>query len=222
MKWTSRVGLGAIVVALAMVAGAQADNLVNGRFDAQNASGGDIPGATGWSSFNAAFTHADAVALSSPNDLKLFGPFFNGGGAGVVQGGFAASAGQLWASSAFARIESSDPMDPNNFAVVQLQFLDSGNNVLSTIESPHITRAGLPLDTWRQFVAQGTAPANTATAQILLVHVQLANPVAGGSIFFDNASLLALPEPASTVLGLLAFAGTAGIARRRTRRSSYR
>src|SRR4051812_12008655 len=107
MKWTSRVGLGALILALGLVRDAGAVALTNPGFDAQNASGGDISGSTGWSNFNAAFTHADAVAHSAPNDLKIFGPFFQGGGAGVVQGGFPASFGQLWQSSAWARIESS-------------------------------------------------------------------------------------------------------------------
>jgi len=218
MRWTSAVLTGAIVIALAMGGGAQAVNLVNPGFDAQNASGGDISGATGWSNFNAAFTHADAVAHSAPNDLKVFGPFVTGGGAGVVQGGFAASVGQLWESSAFARIESSDPMNVNNFAVVKLEFLNSSSTVIGSFESTHITTASLPIDTWQQFSVQGVAPANTSTAQIVLVHVQLANPVAGGSIFFDDAALGTVPEPASVVLGMLSVVGTVGFARRRVRR----
>ena len=42
MRWTSAVLTGAIAIALAMGGSAQAVNLVNPGFDAQNASGGDI------------------------------------------------------------------------------------------------------------------------------------------------------------------------------------
>ena len=109
-------------------------------------------------------------------------------------------------------------MNPQNFAVVKLEFLNASNAVIGAFESPHITTASLPLDIWQQFSVQGVAPANTTSAQIVLVNVQLANPVAGGSIFFDDAALGVVPEPASSVLGLLAVFGFVGVARRRVQR----
>jgi len=218
MKLTTSLVLGVAIVVFGLASELRAVALVNPGFDAQNASGGDIYGATGWGAFNDAYTHADAVAHSSPNDLKIFGPFFQFGGAGVVQGGFAASAGQLWEASAWARIESGDPMDPQNFAVVKVEFLNSGNTVIGSAESTHITTASLPLDTWQQFNAQAVAPPNTTTAQIVLVNVQLANPVAGGSIFFDDAAFGVVPEPVSATLGVLAFVGVLGLSRRRASR----
>jgi hypothetical protein len=186
--------------------------LVNPGFDADDASSGDVFGASGWSTFNFAFTTQGVPGQSAPNSLKIFGPFFQFGGSGVVQGGFAASEGQLWEASAFARIDSSDPIDPQNFAVVKLEFLNSSNTVIGFAESPQITTASLPVNTWQQFSAQGTAPAGTTTAQIVLVHVQLDDPPAGGSVFFDDTALV--PEPAtSALIGLGACA--LGLRRRR-------
>ena len=137
------VGMAAMVVAL-LASGncALAVALVNPGFDAQDASGGDIPGATGWGQFNAAFTTQGVPALSAPNSLKIFGPFFQFGGAGVFQGGFAASEGQLWEASAYARIDSSDPMNPANLAVVKVEFLNSSNSVIGFAESPQILCSG--------------------------------------------------------------------------------
>jgi hypothetical protein len=216
MKRTSIVALVVAVAMLGMTGAAQAVALVNPGFDADNASSGDVFGASGWSTFNFAFTTESVPPLSAPNTLKIFGPFFQFGGSGVVQGGFAASAGQLWEASAFARIDSSDPMDPQNFAVVKLEFLDSSNTVIGFAESPQITTTSLPANTWQQFVAQGTAPAGTTSAQIVLVHVQLDNPPAGGSVFFDNTAFGIVPEPASAMLVLMGLVGMIGYPRRRS------
>jgi hypothetical protein len=218
MRWVKTVAaMLAVVAALSVGATAHAVALVNPGFDADNASGGDVFGASGWGTFNFAFTTEFTPPLSSPNTLKIFGPFFQFGGSGVVQGGFAASEGQTWEASSYARIDSRDAMDPQNFAVVKLEFLNSSNTVIGFAESPQITTASLPADTWQLFKAQGVAPAGTTTAQIVLVHVQLDNPPAGGAVFFDNAAFGVIPEPSSALLGALAFAGLTGFARRRVK-----
>jgi hypothetical protein len=215
MRWTWLAALSAAVVAIGIGGPVHAVNLVNPNFDAVDASAGDVFGAPGWSSFNFAFTTQGVPGLSSPNSLKIFGPFFQFGGSGVVQGGFAASPGELWEASAYARIDSSDMIDPQNFAVVKLEFLDSSSTVIGFAESPQITTTSLPVNTWQQFVAQGTAPAGTTSAQIVLVHVQLDNPPAGGSIFFDNTAFGIVPEPATAALAGLGLIGMLGFRRRR-------
>jgi hypothetical protein len=215
---TTLAALTAVAVLLSVGSTAHAVVLVNPGFDADNASGGDVFGASGWGAFNFAFTTEFTPPLSAPNTLKIFGPFFQFGGSGVVQGGFAASENQLWEASAYARIDSRDPMDPQNFAVVKLEFLDSTNTVIGFAESPQITTASLPADTWQQFVAQGTAPAGTTTAQIVLVHVQLDNPPAGGAIFFDDAAFGIVPEPVTAMLSIMGIVGCAGFVRRRVAR----
>jgi MYXO-CTERM domain-containing protein len=214
MKRTSIVASVAVAIALGACSAAQAVALVNPGFDAQDASGGDIYGSAGWFAFNDAFTSQKPFAFSAPNVMKIFGPFFHGGGAGVGQGGFAASEGQLWQASSYARIDTSDPMSPSNFAVVKLEFLNSSSSVIGFAESPQITTTSLLPDTWQKFTAQGVAPAGTASAQIILVHVQL-DPIDGGSIFFDDAALGIIPEPASAGLALFGLMAIVGLRRRR-------
>jgi hypothetical protein len=192
--------------------------LLNPSFESPDASGGDQYGSANWGAFNDAYTTANITPNSGLQALKIFGPFFQFGGAGVVQGGFAASAGQQWQASAFLRNSSADPIQGSNFAVVKVEFLDAGNAVIGAFESPHFTAAN-PQDLWTPEVAIGTAPVNTTSAQIVLVHVQLNNPVTGGSVFFDDAAFGLVPEPASLAamtMGLGAF----GLRRCRRARSA--
>src|SRR5579862_1397563 len=77
---------------------------------------------------------------------------------------------------------------PDSYAVAQLVFLDGGNNVLQTIESPHYgTDANLPVNTWVPFEVDGVAPASTATVRCYLM--QISDSLDSGSIFFDDVSL---------------------------------
>jgi hypothetical protein len=189
--------------------------LINPGFEVDNASGGDVNGATGWSGFNANFTTI-SQAHSGTQSLKVFGPFFQFGGAGVSQNQ-PAIPGTSYTASGFALTPTGDSINGTNFAVLQLQFYDATNTqVGTTIESPHVT-ASSPLDQWIPLSATGVAPLTAVTARIVWVHVQLNNPVTGGAVFFDDADLgVTVPEPAS-----LALAGVAGLAllgRRRRRR----
>jgi hypothetical protein len=80
--------------------------------------------------------------------------------------------------------------------------------VISAIESAPIN-ASAPDQEWVFMSASGIAPAGTTAAQIVLVHVQLNDPVTGGSVFFDDAALsVVVPEPASglALAGMLSLA----------------
>ncbi len=179
---------------LAMASTAHAVTLANAGFEdgSHNAYG-----APGWGGFNDHFTNSD-FAETGVKSLKVYGPFFHGGGAGAVQGGFAASAGQVWTASASIFSPSTDFVGVNNFAITKLEFLDGSNNVIGVAESTHFDAAS-PANTWVPKSVTGVAPANTASAQIVLVHVQL-DPVDGGAVFYDNATLAVVRRPASSEL----------------------
>jgi hypothetical protein len=189
-------------------------DLVNPSFEDDDASGGDVSGATGWFRFNDAFTTAGGPsAFDGLQTMKIFGPFFNGGGAGIGQA-LTASAGQNWTASAQAQNWSGDAIGENNFGLVQLQFLDSGNNVISSFDSGQVNSLTTQ-DVWNSLSISATAPTGTASAQIILLHVQL-DPVTGGAVFFDSASLSsAIPEPGSFGLAGLGLIGLISTRRRR-------
>lgn len=191
-----------------------ANLLTNPGFEANDASSGDVAGASGWGSFNFTFTSTSAGGQGgSAQALKAYGPWFQYGGSGVVQGGFAATEGQEWEASAWMMTATADRLSGPNFAVVKIEFLNASSSVIASAESAPINAASAP-DTWALYTASGVAPAGTATAQIVLVHVQMNNPPSGGSVVFDNASLdVVIPEPAS--LGGVALGSLLLLRRRR-------
>lgn len=216
MSRTARVLLSALSMAFLLVGRAHAavPVLSNPGFDAQDASAGDVAPAAGWFGFNYALVTQSVSAHSAANTLKAYGPYYATGASGAFQGDFPASAGQVWRASAWARIDSSDPMNPANMALVQLKFLPDVN-FDPGILSPPITTATLPLNTWQEFSAVGVAPTGTTGVRIELLHVQLSPSASNGSIFFDDATLGIVPEPTAVAIVVLGSFGCLGFVRRR-------
>ena len=209
----------AVVATLAIGVGpASANEVVNGGFETPDASAGDVPGAGApWINFGAptVFTTA-AVAHSGTQSLKMFGPFDSvGGGVGAVQKA-PALPGQTWVSEAWARSNSNDAITDGNFLALKIEFLDAAMALLPggagvSVFETQFTSAD-PLDGWVKLgVGTAPAPAGTAFAQVVLVHVQGPPAITGGSVFVDDVTLV--PEPAS--LSLLAVGGLALLRRRR-------
>lgn len=201
----------AAVLATGSIAGA---GLVNAGFEADDASNGDVFGASGWGGFNSRFTTAQA-ARTGTQSLKLFGPFFPFGGAGATQR-IPATPGDLIEASAWGfDAGSADPdgFQGANFGIVQLIFRDNAGGIIGApLDSPQIN-ASAPDQVWVFLSVAGVAPVGTVEAEIILLHVQLNDPVTGGAVFFDDASLGVVPEPAAG----LALAGLLPLAMRRRR-----
>jgi hypothetical protein len=190
--------------------------LVNPGFELDDASAGDVNPTTGWGSgFNANFTSND-FAHTGTQSLKVFGPFFQFGGAGTTQAQPAVP-GVSYTASGFIFSPSNDAINGTNFAVVKVEFLDLSNNVIGAAESPQFNLSS-GLDTWVSRSATGVAPLGTVNAQIVLVHVQLNNPVSGGAVFFDDTDLAITPIPEPTGVAVAGFAGASLLAARRRRR----
>ena len=220
--------LGAFGVAfLAAPSGASASLLSNGGFETPDASGGDVQNAPGapWIGFNQPtlrFTTA-SVSRTGSQSLKMFGPFdFIGGGVGAVQA-VPATPGGIYVGEIWGRNDSTDPIQGNNFAVYKLEFLDAGFNFVGgspvagfNVFESNPLNASTPQNQWSLLGVGGQAPAGTAFVQAVIVHVQLgdgAGGVLGGAVFFDDASVTLIPEPAT--LGLLATGVLLLVRRRR-------
>ena len=84
-KMLQAAGIGALFTLLA--GSAHANLLTNGTFETPDASGGDVPGTAGWTTFETVFTNATdgpgfgpvSHDVGGTQSLKMYGPFFPGG-----------------------------------------------------------------------------------------------------------------------------------------------
>ena len=202
--------------------------LTNASFESPDASGGDVGGcATGWDCFNSNFissnlfqpggSFVNPTAVDGTQVLKQFG-----GDAGHLQS-IPASEGNLVEASVYAINWAGDEF--NNLALLQIAYLDASGAVIAVEEVFADTlgnqnylltpQDGGELSDWTLMEVSGVAPAGTESAQILLLHILTDGTPSSGSIFWDNASLTAVPVPAAVWLFGSGLLGLVGVARRR-------
>ena len=234
MKKTILQTAGASALIALLSGGAHANLLSNPSFESPDASGGDLPCSTDWGCFNSAFTSSNLFdsgnktppAVSGTQVLKMFGPFTGNPDASGAFQTFDANPGDIfeasvWAMSWEQAFPTPDPLDPTNFADLQLIFTDAGGVITGQFEVlgdviDDGTNVYLAPDTWTQLTLTATAPANTANVTYQLLHIQAGeNLFAGGAIRYDDASLTQVPVPAAVWLFGSGLIGLAGVARRR-------
>ncbi|MEM6330053.1 MAG: PEP-CTERM sorting domain-containing protein [Planctomycetota bacterium] len=201
--------------------------MTNGSFEAPDASGGDVSNgpAAPWVGFgdpNVRFTTA-TESFDGDQSLKTFGPFgFIGDGAGGLQSA-PATPGTVYVGEIYALQQSADALQGGNFGVYKLEFLDAGGGFVGgspilgfNVFESNPFNAMSPLDEWTLLGVGGLAPAGTASVQAVIVQVQLGDAtggIVGGAIFWDAATVIAIPEPSSFALAACGLAGV--VARRR-------
>jgi hypothetical protein len=174
-----------LAISLASTASAQS-LLTNGDFE----SGLPNTPPASWNTFNAAFASTE-WARNGAQSMKIFGPFGPGsqfGGAGGTQA-VPATPGETYTLSGYALSPAGDFIQGNNFATLKLEFVNSANAIIGTTES--IFDRFKPAEQWNLLSSSAIAPAGTALARAVVVHVQMNSPSTGGAIFFDDVSLTA-------------------------------
>jgi hypothetical protein len=188
--------------------------LVNGSFEADDASSGDVAGATGWTTFESVFTNSTLGPNSGPvshdaggtQSLTMFGPFVFDGASGAYQPDDSVEPGKTYTATAHAMNWAPDALAPDNLGIFQLSFWDAaggadggGNNLGTTeivvdstddgINTYLPPQDGADVSDWTELSITEVAPEGTVSAQVFLLHVQLNDPPVGGKIFWDDVSL---------------------------------
>jgi len=196
----------------------------------------------GWTAFESVFTKANVDQFNNfgpvshdaggTQSLQMFGPFtLNPNASGAYQAVDSVAAGTPYNATAYAMNWAPDTL--TNIGIFQLSFWDApggqdgGGNNLGTFEvtldsttnplAQDVSLApqdGADISDWTQLSISQTAPAGTASAQVFLLHIQT-DPVSGGSLFWDDVSLTAVPVPAAVWLFGSGLLGLVGVARRR-------
>jgi hypothetical protein len=165
--------------------------LLNGGFES-----GTSNQATSWIQFNNAFrlgtndTQFGITVHSGGFSLQTYGPLGTNFDASGAYQDLPASAGQNWRLTGYClNWQNNQLSGPDGFAKAELQFLDSTNGVIATIEGSHFgTDVPFPLDTWQFFeVDARNAPAGTATVRVYVLHVGRAGDL--GSVWWDDLTI---------------------------------
>lgn len=185
--------------------------VLNSSFESGNGSAAD-----NWFQFGNAYREA-AGAQTGTYSMKMFGNFTGGTNVTGAFQDFAISAGQSATAGIKALNASFDAMSGDNFAVLKLIYRDASNNDLMAQESARITQFTTQDQAQSLTASLGPAPVGTDHGSIFLLFIQLdTTPFAGGSTFFDDATLNVVPEPCTL---LLLAAGIGAVAKARRNRA---
>jgi len=156
---------------------------------------------TGWSLFNGA-GYSQTYAHSGT--WSMFDTTANNAAGSFEQ--FAASPGMEFDLTGYALTPAALLGSPA-FGILQITYFDSANNNLGTVQtSPGNALTSMQINgsttpgAWN-FLDTGiaTAPANTAYLQAFTLYVDFSGNVNQG-VYFDDLSLVAVPEPATVAL----------------------
>jgi hypothetical protein len=179
------------VVTLAAAAG-RADLIVNGGFEDGSGSSAD-----NWNQFGNAFRDTRSAQTGSYG-ISMFGNFSPGPNYSGAYQDTNAVAGELFQASVYVSTTNSDQIGPGDTAFLKLEFYDANTNFLTSFAADNpLTNTSL-VDTWMLQSVSATAPVDSAFVRTTLIFEQ--DTGAGGSAFFDNATLEAVPEPSTMLL----------------------
>ena len=182
----------AIAMTAAMVIGSSAygqELLINGNFETDAAG---TAGATGWTTYNFTYTSNENAHNQAGKSFKAFGPFYNTdpapGSVGLQQA--AVTPGLNYEFTGFIFSPTADKIQGQNVGVFGLRFLDSSGNTIAGGPQQGLFTSSSPLDTWVPYTLDGVAPANAVSAEVVIGHIQINNPITGGSVYYDDLSLM--------------------------------
>ena len=204
--------------------------LVNTTFETDDASTGNVAGATGWDTFEFVFTNNTAGPGSGPvshdaggfQSLTMYGPFTFDSASGAYQADDSVVAGKTYTATAHVMNWDGDNLAPDNIGIFQLSFWNAAGGQLGGGTRLGVTELivdasddgnriylpsqdGADISDWTELSMTEIAPVGTVSAELFLLHIQLSTPAAGGSIFWDDVSLKPVPSNDITAYMTLKF-----------------
>ncbi|MGB5398425.1 MAG: hypothetical protein WBN96_14860, partial [Gammaproteobacteria bacterium] len=204
--------------------------LVNTTFETDDASTGNVAGATGWDTFEFVFTNNTAGPGFGPvshdaggfQSLTMYGPFTFDSASGAYQADDSVVAGKTYTATAHVMNWDGDNLAPDNIGIFQLSFWNAAGGQLGGGTRLGVTELivdasndgnriylpgqdGADISDWTELSMTEVAPAGTVSAELFLLHIQLSTPAAGGSIFWDDVSLKPVPSNDITSYTTLKF-----------------
>ena len=191
MKQLRRV-LAVVAIASVGAAASRADLIVNGGFENGTGSSADD-----WNEFGNTSRDTRSAQTGSYG-ISMFGNFTPGPNYSGAYQDTNAVAGERFDASVYVSTASYDQIGPGNTAFLKLEFYDADTNYLGAFAADNPLTNTSPVDTWMLQTVSATAPANSAFVRTTLIFEQ--DSGAGGSAFFDNMTLDAVPEPSTALL----------------------
>jgi MYXO-CTERM domain-containing protein len=208
-----------LVLATAGMSFGDTNLLSDPGFEGVDASAGDVPMSNGgpWQGWNNWVSpYSGYYTAATAHTGTQAGKTFSGPNAGIYQY-VTVTAGATYTASAYFEDFSGDPLQGGETDDVRMIFWSgpngTGSALVTDVSSSVVDDTATP-DTWIPLSVTAVAPAGTESVQWMAF---FNNPnYAGGSLFVDDASLVAVPEPSALPAGiaLLAIGGLTRLRRR--------
>ena len=105
-------------------------------------------------------------------------------------------------------------LSPTN-TLMQMEFLDAGNAVIGAPITLDLRTEQMTDNMWRQHSLVGIAPLGVASVRVSAIADNMFTTLGAQSAFFDDFSVVSVPEPTCIMIGLIGVVGLLGVVRRR-------